>query len=211
MPVVTVPDAAVGFDTDTQLTATALAELRKDYAFAARYLSLSTPQEDGDLDSAELADILDSGMGLMAVQHCLAPLWSPTGALGMTMGRTAAANAKSVGLAQGAMVALDWEGIEPRTNISKAVAFVNNWTAAVRGAGYQACIYVGYDCLFTAHQLYYDLGVSLYWASMSSVPTPEVRGFCMQQSPTVTVSGVSLDPDLAWRDNRGDAPSMMVR
>ena len=200
----------MGFDTDTALSMVTAAALSKQYKFAIRYLSLSSPQNPGDLSASELREILASGMGLMAVQHVFDPPWAPTGALGMSTGVAAAVNAKSVGMLPGTMIALDWEGLNLNTNLSKAIAYVHNWTVEVRDAGYQAALYVGYDALFTASQLYNDLIIGLYWKSMSNVPTPVVRGFCMEQSPTITVDGVAIDPDVVWSDNRGDGPSMMV-
>ena len=209
MSVVRVPDGSVGFDTDTVIATSATA-LSKQYKFAIRYLSLSSPQVPGDLSSMELQLILGAGMGLMAVQHTFHPPWTPSGSLGMSTGVAAAVNANSVGLLPGTMIALDWEGLNLNTNPSKAIAYVHNWTTEVRDAGYQAAIYVGYDALFTASQLYNDLIVNLYWKSMSNVPEPAVRGWCMVQSPTVTVGGISIDPDVVWQDNLGDGPMMMV-
>jgi hypothetical protein len=76
------PSGAKGFDTDVALSL-ALAKKFKDdgYVFCVRYLSrLSTDDEvaNGDLTRPEAENILNAGLGLMAVQHVGRTGWIPS-------------------------------------------------------------------------------------------------------------------------------------
>ena len=69
---------ALGFDTDTIVTADVAALFQaQGYAFCLRYLSIDTPQDPGDLSTAEALDILNAGLALMPVQHVPTPPWAP--------------------------------------------------------------------------------------------------------------------------------------
>ena len=96
------PAGALGFDTDTGLSAsTAQAFVENGFKFVIRYLSLTQPEEEGDLSAAEAEDILNSGLALMAVQHAPDPEWTPTESLGSEYGSAAAANAQALGFPGG--------------------------------------------------------------------------------------------------------------
>jgi len=74
---------SLGFDADTVIAADVAALFRaQGYAFCLRYLSIGTPQDAGDLSTAEALDILNAGLALMPVQHVLKSPWAPTLALG---------------------------------------------------------------------------------------------------------------------------------
>ena len=166
-----------------------------------RYVSLHTPEPVSDIDSEELSDILNAGLGLWLVQHCLNPGWVATEALGMKLGAAAYDNAKAAGYAAGAHLALDLEGC---ATIGHAVVdFVEAWCAQLAGE-YLPLLYVGYACGLSPDQLYEALpSVHLYWSDFGP-RTVSVRGFAIKQHAQTAVHGIPVDPDVLSADNLGD-------
>jgi hypothetical protein len=207
------PSGVLGFDTDTGLSAsTAQAFVENGFKFVIRYLSLTQPEEEGDLSAAEAEDILNSGLALMAVQHVPYPGWTPTESLGGEYGSAAAANAQALGLPGGMNIWLDLEGIADGTSSSDVIDYCNAWFAAVSGAGYVPGLYVGTDAILDRQQLYYDLSVEYYWQSGSEVPEVEVRGYCMVQtiSDAFEIDGCIYDQDVIQADNLGNTPMWLI-
>ena len=115
---------AQGFDADSVIGSdTAKALAAAGFGFAVRYLSRTTPQNNGDLSAAEIGWITDAGLALMAVQHCPLPGWSPTLALGTAYGTAAAVNAAAIGLPGGVSVWLDLEGVAPYVTAADTIGY----------------------------------------------------------------------------------------
>src|SRR5258708_35523683 len=86
-----------GFDCDTALSADLAGQFfAQGYKFCFRYLSRGQmPSED--LTEQEAADILNSGLALMPVQHARKQGWAPTQVLEQQHGQEAAAHAATAG------------------------------------------------------------------------------------------------------------------
>ena len=196
---------AIGFDTDTPLDATTAAGfVAAGYHFVCRYVSRDAP-EPGDLTSTEVGIILAAGLALMVVQHAPEPDWTPSAALGKVWGEAAVSNLRALSLPPGVMIWKDHEGVATGSSSSDVAAHVNAWSAALAGAA-EPGLYVGYDCGLNAQQLYYDLTLSRYWKSLSNVPAPALRGFCMEQ----TVGGTTFDIDVVASDAHGGVPTWLI-
>jgi hypothetical protein len=207
------PAGALGFDTDTELSASnAQAFVQSGFKFVIRYLSLSEPEEEGDLSTAEAADILNSGLALMAVQHAPDPGWTPTESLGSEYGAAAVANAQAVGLPGGMNIWLDLEGIADVASSFDVIAYCNAWFAEMSAAGYVPGLYVGADAILDGEELYYALSVEHYWQSGSEVPDVEVRGYCMVQTidDAYEIDGCAYDQDIAQADKLGNTPMWLI-
>jgi len=201
------PADSVGFDTDTALSATtAAAFVTAGFHFAIRYLSLGVSESSGDLTSAEVQYILNSGLALMAVQHVPESGWYPTQQLGQEYGQNAAKNAESVGLPAGVNIWLDLEGVNSAASADNVTAYCNAWFAAVSAAQYVPGLYVGASAILDSDQLD-SLNVEYYWKSGSNVPYP-TKGYCMVQSinSNYVVDGVAYDRDVVQKDNLGNTP-----
>ncbi|CAO3411730.1 glycoside hydrolase domain-containing protein [Azospirillum largimobile] len=206
------PPGAVGFDTDTALTAsTAAAFVAAGFTFAIRYLSRGTPEEAGDLDAQEVSDILGAGLALMAVQHVQNTGWVPSQELGAQYGQAAATNAQAAGLAPGVTLWLDLEGVASDTPADTIGQYCNAWFQAVSAGGYRPGLYVGADCGLTGDQLG-ALQCDGFWRSGSTVPEVEPAGYCLVQTidDGFAVDGVAYDRDVVQADNGGGTPVWMV-
>lgn len=201
-----------GFDCDAVLSSTQASDLKKlGYDFCIRYLSLSTPQQPGDLTTAEANDILNSGLALMAVQHVQDPGWLPGESVGTELGTVAALNAQSVGLPAGMNIWCDLEGLTAGTSTQLVIDYCNAWYTAVQAAGYVPGIYVGAGCILDGEQLY-DLAFQHYWKSMSDVPDIPYRGYQMVQKDTITVlDDLQIDPDTTQTDEEGGTVLWLVQ
>lgn len=213
MSVVTATAGSFGFDCDTQLTAKAAAAVKTeiDASFVLRYVSRSTPEPDTDLGAAEVKAILGAGLALMPVQHSSLPGWVPNMALGTEYGSAMVANLKAIGMPPGVTAWADIEGCDITTPASAVIQHVNAWSIVVIAGGYEPGIYVGYDSILTADQLYRDLILSHYWQSPSTVPIPTKRGYQMIQNlRPALVAGVAVDVDDIMADHLGGLPSWLT-
>ena len=162
-------NGAVGFDTDTPLTAALCQSLPLlDYEFAIRYVSHAAPRSI-DLTATEAQMITDAGMALMVVMHPLAAGWSPSASLGLAHGKAVLRNLPA-NLPSGMAVWCDLEGLAQTPN-GITCSYVNSWSAIIRNAGWQPGLYVGYDTWLTGEQLYENLTLNRYWKSASNVPS----------------------------------------
>lgn len=204
---------SIGFDTDTALPSDTASLFADDgFVFCVRYLSLSTPQDDGDLSYLEATAILDAGLALMPVQHVLEPGWMPTASLGDLQGAAAAANAREVGFPGGVNVWLDLEGVGIDASSDDVIAYCNAWFDQVTAAGYLPGLYVGASCGLTGDQLFWDLTCKSYWQSGSDVPDVDQRGYQMVQRITSApdiVNGIAIDRDLTLVDDLGGSPTWL--
>lgn len=214
-----IPTGTKGFDSDAKLNSypEMIASLSSNYSFAIRYITLGSEQNTSvDLDYYEGTDILNSGMGLMVVQHVRDPGWEPSGTLGTSDGKNTRANAYYVGLPAHVNVWLDLEGVSSSVSASDVIDYCNNWYDEISAWGYVPGLYVGANCGLSSYQLYYDLNVAHYWDSnSSSAPTPDVRGFQMYQQPettyTVNSNTIFIDADNVSADNEGGLPQWLYQ
>lgn len=206
------PPFSRGFDADTVITGELAGEfVSEGYQFCARYLSLGNGQQPGDLSTDEAAAILGNGLALVAVQHVNAYGWKPSAALGFTHGGNAAANAKSIGLASGMNIWCDLEGVATGISADDVIAYCVSWYDGVIASNFNYIpgLYVGPLAVLDGQQLY-DLPFQHYWKSASNVPEIPTRGFQMVQGLTITVCGISIDPDTTQTDAEGGTVIWMV-
>ena len=206
-----------GFDSDTVISA-ALAQqcYALGYKFCLRYLSLDE-ESPGDLSAQEAADILNSGLALMPVQHVREPGWFPTQSLGQQDGGTAVLNAQNVGFPAGVNVWCDFDGAVSVTQLQNVIGYCEAWYEAVQAGGYVPGLYVGAGAVLNGQQLD-DLPFQHYWRSASNVPdipnrsyqliqfspTISINGVMVQfQAPPTSTKGVQIDLDFTQNDNLG--------
>jgi Domain of unknown function (DUF1906) len=204
----TLPDGTTGGDSD-QVCTPALAEelYHAGVRFLLRYLSRTTPQNTGDISVIERAAILAGGISVGYVQHYPGSGWMPSAPRGNAYGLAAVANLKQIGAPPGVCVWRDWEGLILSATAEACIADMNAWNDAVASFGYVPGIYVGYDAILGASDLYWRLTCKHYWKSESTVPVPEVRGYQMIQSIAPSpVEGYDWDRDVVVADLRGGLP-----
>lgn len=200
--VYTMPSGARGFDCNTKLTA-AIAQsfARHGYDYAVRYVRRAA-FHTYDLDIAEAAAILSTGLALMPVQHVeSADSWVPTRSKGAQYGETAATECEAIGISAGVTVWCDLEGVKPGTPHDDVIAYANAWHAAVASRGFVPGLYIGWHCGLNAHELYSALRFTHYWAAynLNTDQYPAVRGVQMQQSAAKHADkppGVSFEIDV---------------
>ena len=148
------------------------------------------------------------GMSAVLFQGFYQPFWSDP-SQGAARGKLMVTNAQSVGYPQGAQVYLNLEnnlsdGTNPVTRAT-IIAWVKNWVAVVKAAGYQAGIYVGVPQVLTTADLD-SIGSVVFWRSASSSAPQVSRGYVMRQ-PTISkrVCNDVIDIDTSGSDNRGAA------
>jgi len=192
---------ALGFDTDTPLTAASAAHYAAaGYVFCLRYIARGALPHRGDLDAAEARLIGAAGLGLMPVQH-VAAQWLPTAALGSEQGENAGRHAHAAHVPPGINVWLDLEDVDRQAHSADIVAYCQSWYDAVAHAGYAPGLYVGANCGLHAQQLE-ALPFEHYWKSMSDVPEIPSRGYQMVQ---MRQAG-EVDVDWAGADALGGMP-----
>lgn len=197
-----------GFDCNAVLSA-ALAQqfFSRGYKFCVRYLAHA--QDSLNLSAQEAADILNSGLALMPVQHVRTAGWLPDQDLGQQDGQEAILITQTIGFPTGVNVWCDLEEVSTGAKAQDVTDYCTAWHGAVRAAGYSPGLYVGAGTLLTGQQLF-DLPFQHYWRSSSSVPDIPNRGYQLVQfSPPIQVNGISVDLDVALPDSRGDAATWL--
>lgn len=200
----TLPKGSLGFDCNTRVSLSqARAFQSAGYRFVVRYVRRST-KHDYDITAGELVGLLNSGLAVMIVQHVAAEGWLPSAALGTAYGAIAAQEAALVGYPRSCILWCDLEGVSPQAKPEEVIAFCNGWYDAVRLAGFDAGLYVGYGCGLTADQLYYKLKFRRYWGAynLNSDSVPSVRGTCMEQLayPPASLNSHTVDKYMAKYD-----------
>ena len=215
------PAGSKGFDTDVPLSLAKAKQFKDDgYVFCARYISrLSTDDEvaNGDLTRAEAENILNAGLGLMAVQHVSRTGWQPTGSKGTVYGNNAVNNAIFSGLPPGINVWLDLEdaltGVD-RAGLSDSdvINYCNNWFDRVSSAGYVPGVYVGFDAVLDSDQLFHSLNCQHYWRAPGDIPDIAVRGYQVTQPEIdIEVHGITIDVDITKTDRLGGQALWLIR
>ncbi len=167
--VVQAPPGLIGFDTIDALDADRARQyVARGFRFCIRYVPFDDRSEFVDLSAAEAQTIVDSGLGLMVVQHPLDAGWVPNEGLGQSFGQSAALHAGEAGLPPGVNVWLDLEGVRAGTPAADVIAYCNAWFAEVERAGFASGVYIGAAPGLTADQLFWDIKTSHYWKGGSS-------------------------------------------
>lgn len=198
---------ALGFDTDTALTASSAAAFAAaGFSFAIRYLSRQTPESASDLSAAEAALILDAGLRLMAVQHVAPAGWTPSAALGSQYGQAAVQNAQAATLPKGMNLWLDLEGVASNVDSAQVTDYCNSWFSAVTAAGYLPGLYIGANNGLQLPQA--SLQCEYFWQSASRINQSPNIGYCLLQSlaSDALIAGVSYDQNRVQADSQGKTP-----
>src|SRR5258708_20128470 len=132
-----------GFDCDTALSVDLAGQfVAQGYKFCFRYLSRGQmPSED--LTEREAADILNSGLALMPVQHARKQAWSPNQGLGQQDGQEAAGNAETVGFPDSVSLWRDLERVNRSTQPQGVIDYCQAWDQAMR----VVCATPGFNCV----------------------------------------------------------------
>jgi hypothetical protein len=216
--VFTAPDGLRGFDTAETVTQSAAAAFhRKGYRFAVRYVRRDKPHASA-LSAKEAKYLLNTGLGLMAVQYVESDSsWKPTAAKGSRNGEIAAAEADKLDFLWGVTIWCDLEGVAVGTPAQSVIDYCNRWHAEVSGAGYVPGLYVGYRAGLTPKQLYRSLRFTHYWGAynLNADEYPAVRGLQMKQSqrnPEESPAGFGLDfqTDRVSADALGGRPTLLA-
>jgi len=217
--VFTAPDGARGFDANVVITpAVAAAFVQRDYRFCVRYIRRQT-FHDFDLSDDEAQGLIESGLGLMVVQHVESDsAWTPTAAKGAANGDVAATEADQIGIPHGVTVWCDLEGVAVGTPPAPVIDYCNRWHAAVAGAGYLPGLYVGFHCGLDPTQLYRALRFIHYWGAynLNAAAAPIVRGLQMKQSSRTPLDAVpghtfEFQVDTVRTDALGGRPTLVAR
>lgn len=210
-----------GVDTNERITdALARTLKRAGAAFVMRYVWREN-HNTYDLTAAEIRTILAAGLGVGCVQHVAATddnggSWRPTAEKGDAYGITAVVHARGLGLPAQTRLWLDLEAVDPSTGAAETVAYCRHWSAAVRGAGYRAGLYVGAGCGLTPPALWL-LPFDAYWRGLGvgDREGPITRGFQMRQKPCSVLPGTlagdeRFQLDVVNADALGGLPSVLA-
>lgn len=213
-----VPAGLRGFDANCTISPQAAKTFYDHgYRFAVRYLP-RVVAKSSDLSAQEVSDLLEAGLGVMAVQHVeSASSWDPTATKGLQYGLVAVREAFRVGLLPGTTVWLDLEGVSAGTPAQIVIDYCNDWYTAVSAAGFLPGLYVGWHCGLNAADLYSKIRFARYWSAynLDADEYPARRGVCMQQHerraadipPTM---GFEFDVNTTQRDALGCLPTMLT-
>jgi hypothetical protein len=205
----TLPPGTIGGDSDSICTPGIAKDLFAcGIRFLFRYISRTTPNHSGDLTAQERLVMLNAGLAVGYVQHVPLAGWAPSRGRGAAYGIAAVDNLRLVGATPGVCVWRDWEGILPGSSSADCIADINAWNAEVKASGYVPGIYVGFDDVLTASQLYWRLTCSHYWRDYAPGRiVPAVRGYQILQSQAPSpVDGYDFDRDVIMQDALGGLP-----
>jgi hypothetical protein len=183
MPVRTVPSGIRGFDCNFPLsTDQAKSAVKHGFRFVGRYLPRITAA-DHDLSLPEATRILAEGLAISPVQHVEQENWDPVFEKGKSYGVRAAQHSILCGIPFGTTVWLDLEGVRLTAPPENVIQYCNAWHDQVQSAGYLPGIYVGWQAILTADQLYRRLKFTRYWSAynLNRNLFPAVVGVCMMQ------------------------------
>lgn len=213
-----VAPACFAVDTSTKLTADQAKAIKAagykgvGIAGIGRYCSISQPNLSSDISPAELEDICrGAGLGCWLVQHVRYGVgsaqspegWTPSEQLGTLDGLVARRHAALAGYPAGAHLALDLEGVNPKTPAEQVSAHCVSWGMAVEDGAtsattpsYPGLLYDGYSADLSPEQLWELPAFRLYWSDFGSRTLPN-RGFVMKQiEENVVIAGVKCDVNL---------------
>jgi hypothetical protein len=201
--------AAKIVDTNVRLNPAILKAVQTaGYAGVVRYVPLPGVGDTKDIHSDELDAVMETGLGLLLVQHVRFPHWDPRDHAGAADAQVAVNFAMQAGYLRGAHIFLDLEGIVPGTG-KATKAFAEAWAATVVAAGYLAGCYVGFDLPLSPQELFDLHGINSYWSDAGPREVA-VRGFAIKQHAEITIAGVPFDPDTVQLDGKGETPLWMI-
>lgn len=194
-----------GFDVNQVLTQESARDFKDAaYDFCIRYLP--RPGHGYDLRESEAEAILWAGLSLMAVQHVALPGWQPTAELGATNGSFAAEYAVNmVGLPEGINLWCDLEEVTGAATAQDVIGYCTSWFNAVKSAGFEPGLYVGWNVKLSAEQLYANLPFAHYWRAYNTDIVVATRGYQMTQHTQKTLKGIPFDPNTTQTDRMGDS------
>jgi glycoside hydrolase-like protein len=211
-------DGARGFDCNVVLSAQEYNLFKgHNYDFTCRYIPRITPK-GYDLTPTEVLRIMDSGLGLMPVQHVEAENgWIPSITKGQQYGEKAADYCTSIGISQGTNIWLDLEGVDRSVHDDDIIEYCNYWYRCVAVAGFVPGIYLGWHNGLTARQAYYRLEFEHYWAAynLNMDEEPIVRGCQMRQKVANIfdfpdgIKGIVIDVNIVRADKLAGLPIAM--
>jgi len=189
--------------TDAQLDKLLLAEYHGEKVQGiGRYIGMEQ-NGAGDCDAAEAQRITSRGFGLWLIQHCPFPGWSPSVGQGYARGNWAVRNAQAIGYPSGAHLELDLEGVAPGTLAGAVADYCNTWVTRATAGDYPGLLYVGFDPILDAQELY---GLPDFHAYCSDWGPRAVakRGFCMRQiEADAVIGGIKCDVGRCYPDQLG--------
>jgi len=163
-----------------------------------------------NLTNPEMLRILQAALALSVVQHVAPDGWEPTAELGTQYGNYMADYCtKTIQLPKGVTVWLDLEMVKLGTPIADVISYATEWWNAVNAAGYVPGLYVGYQPILNAQELYSNLPFKAYWKAYNYDDGVATRGFCMVQHPQQTIAGMQVDPDTVQTDELGGLPMLL--
>ena len=178
----------------------------KGFGYVIRYLRRRDKVDDDPrekwpvyLSRSELAGLLDAGLMVGLTQVFWG--WDMlTAEHGYRAGAAMASNAAGIGAPKDLTLWCDGEWSGKRAEEADEVGYLDGWSQAVRDAGFTSIgLYVGSNTGLTGRELYKRPRFTRYWKSLSRVPAPHPRGFCMWQSWERVIKGTrpetwSLEP-----------------
>lgn len=193
-------------DTNAKLTAEVCAALvQAGYVGVFRYVPLPNNSALGDISSDEAEAITNSGLQLGLVQHPRSPANNVIAQhSGLQDGMAASDGARAAGYPPECHLFLDLEGVTG--NQTQTALYCNGWSAQVAADGYGCGLYVGYQAILTAEQLYELPRFNRYWSDAGNRQVT-TRSCCMRQKPgSIIIGGVKFDEDVMAPDLLGDLP-----
>lgn len=212
------PDGSLGFDCNTPVNAHQAHLMRQaGFKFAIRYVPRVNWRAT-DITRDEIANLIGGGLGVMLVQHFPGEQWHPMESLGTAWGGAAANFADKAGYPKGAVLWCDLEGVAGEVSASVIIKYVNKWYDAVRLAGHEPGLYLGYGNGLTAEQVYWKTKFRRYWAAynLNRDQYPAIRGVQMHQKPypppASRVQGITFeyDVDVIQADKLGSSPIIFL-
>ena len=157
-----------------------------------------------EVSSGEIACLIAAGWVVLLAWHVPRPGWHASAELGAQHGAAQVAHARSVGYPEGCDLLIDMEGVgNPGPD---CIAYAQARGDACHAAGYGAVYYEGFDdgLQLSDRVAIVESGhIDKFFADFGPRVPPPGIGFVCKQFQTVTLAGVSIDPDHAFPDMRG--------
>ena len=198
-----------GLDRSATIADAAPELFAQGFRFAIRTLGLPGGSV-GTLTQEEIAAIHAAGIALGASQVIRSSGF--TDAQGTADGAFAASEAKRLGFPTASVLWFDLEGTYGGEAAQSLITFINNWAAAVVGAGYLAGLYNGPEHVLNGFQISGLPQFHAFWQAGALVPQV-ARGYQIYQLlPANTVitgvnGRVNIDVDVVQTDFKNGAPS----
>lgn len=198
-----IANLAKGWDVDAAVTASQVSCMKSSgYSFSLLYTDISAT--DWQTTYAALAA---NGMQAVLQQGYGDGLFTGDPSQGTATANTNIAAAHSVNYPQGADFFIDVESTD--TTHDNLVAWLNNWAAAIKAAGYVPAIYSGVPTNLTDADLSPSVlpDVKVYWQSESGSAPDPAQGYVAVQTLGVVQAcniGSGVDVDTAYIDKNGN-------